>query len=52
MAKHGKNPSVSQKQYIKEELGLDPAAWLVVKWNPPEVELQNRETGKNERFSA
>lgn len=52
MAKHGKNPSVSQKNYIKDVLGLDPKAWLVVKWNPPDVELQDRATGETRRFGA
>lgn len=52
MAKHGKNPSVSQKNYIKDRLGLDPAAWLVVKWNPPAVVLQDRATGETKEFRA
>lgn len=52
MAKHGKNPSVSQMNYMKDQLGLDPKAWLVVKWNPPTVVLQDRATGEHKEFNA
>lgn len=51
MAKNGKKPTVAQMNYIKDELGLDPKAWLVVKWTPAETVLQSRATGELRNFT-
>lgn len=41
--------------YIRDNLGLDPKEWLVVKWNPDNgggVSLENRATGEIRTFDT
>lgn len=50
MAKNGKKPSVAQMNEIRDNFGLDPKAWLVVKWTPEQAVLQSRADGELRTF--
>lgn len=43
--KHGKRPSVKQKQIINHT-GLNPIDWLVIKSLPNELHIVHRETNQ------
>lgn len=43
--KHGKKPTVAQRKLILQQ-GLDPAAWLVTKDTPEQLELVHRYSEK------
>ena len=43
--KHGKNPSVRQKKFLKSK-GLNPDNWLVVKNLPDRLEVVHRASMK------
>lgn len=43
--KNGKTPNARQKQWLSDR-GLDPMAWFIVKWNPPNIVLMHRHTGQ------
>jgi hypothetical protein len=47
--KHGKNPTVKQKERIKS-LRLNPKHWLVVKDCPACFEIVHRVSGKTRRL--
>lgn len=48
--KNGKNPTSSQRNYIKDTFGLDPKNWLVAKWSPAEIVLVHRGTNATRTF--